>query len=173
MHTRTVIDGTAVTFLEANHCPGAVMVLFEPPAPAQAVLHTGDFRFSAEAVAPYEGLLRAASAARSAGGGGGGGEGDGAGPGLHLILDTTYCSPEHAFPSQAEAVRFVADTVRAESGANGHRTLFLFGTYTIGKERVFLEARGCAVALCCAVVLLCSCCVVLCSRCGVLRCCLS
>lgn len=77
----------------------------------------------------YEPLLRRA-AERSPGGG------------LHLVLDTTYCSPGNAFPPQAEAVRFVCDAVRAEASATGGaRTLFLFGTYTIGKERVFLEAR--------------------------------
>jgi hypothetical protein len=78
---------------------------------------------------------------------------------LHgLFLDTTYCKPCYIFPAQADVVRAVlelvlmhrgldaADTARAragklsfapESGAN--RTLFLFGTYSIGKERLFME----------------------------------
>ena len=35
-------------------------------------------------------------------------------------------------------LRFVLDAVRAET-FNDARTLFLFGSYTIGKERLFLE----------------------------------
>jgi len=35
-------------------------------------------------------------------------------------------------------LKFVLDAVRAEA-FNGARTLFLFGSYTIGKERLFLE----------------------------------
>lgn len=38
---------------------------------------------------------------------------------------------------QAEVIRFAVDAVRAE--AFNSRTLFLFGSYTIGKERLFLE----------------------------------
>ena len=38
-----------------------------------------------------------------------------------------------------EVLAAVRDAVRAEAH-NGERTLFLFGTYTIGKERVFFEA---------------------------------
>lgn len=34
-------------------------------------------------------------------------------------------------------IRFAVDAVRAE--AFNPRTLFLFGSYTIGKERLFLE----------------------------------
>ena len=56
-----------------------------------------------------------------------------------LFLDTTYCAPQHDFPLQIEAVRFVADMVKSNQFANPH-TLFLFGTYTIGKEEVFLTA---------------------------------
>ena len=32
-----------MTFVDANHCPGAAMILFEPVGKAP-VLHTGDFR---------------------------------------------------------------------------------------------------------------------------------
>lgn len=39
---------------------------------------------------------------------------------------------------QEEVLKFVLDAVRAEA-FNGARTLFLFGSYTIGKERLFLE----------------------------------
>lgn len=38
---------------------------------------------------------------------------------------------------QAEVIKFAVDAVRAE--AFNARTLFLFGSYTIGKERLFLE----------------------------------
>ena len=56
-----------------------------------------------------------------------------------VMLDTTYCDPKHACPPQTEVLAAVRDAVRAEAH-NAQRTLFLFGTYTIGKERVFFEA---------------------------------
>ena len=37
------VEGVRVTFLDANHCPGAAMILFEPPG-RPPVLHSGDFR---------------------------------------------------------------------------------------------------------------------------------
>ncbi|KFM26805.1 DNA cross-link repair 1A protein [Auxenochlorella protothecoides] len=88
------LEGTRVTFLDANHCPGAAMLRL----PALARLR---------------------------------GRAD-------LILDTTYCDPQYQFPSQDEVLSFVIDAVKAE--AFNPKTLFLFGSYTIGKERVFLEA---------------------------------
>lgn len=106
------------TFLEANHCPGAVMVLFKAPG-HPPVLHTGDCRWQPgpdpqrdEFLGPVRGRLQ-------------------------LILDTTYCQPLYDFPPQAEVIRFAVDAVRAE--AFNAKTLFLFGSYTIGKERLFLE----------------------------------
>ena len=43
LNAPAVVDGVRVTFLEANHCPGAAMILFEPPG-RTSVLHTGDSR---------------------------------------------------------------------------------------------------------------------------------
>ncbi|XP_042044041.1 DNA cross-link repair protein SNM1-like [Salvia splendens] len=54
-----------------------------------------------------------------------------------LILDTTYCNPKYDFPKQEAIIQFVIDAIRAE--AFNPKTLFLIGSYTIGKERVFLE----------------------------------
>ena len=36
-------EGVRVTFLDANHCPGAAMILFEVPG-RRPVLHSGDCR---------------------------------------------------------------------------------------------------------------------------------
>ena len=48
-----------------------------------------------------------------------------------LILDTTYCHPQYAFPAQSEAIRFVLEAIKAETF--NPATLFLVGTYTIGR----------------------------------------
>ena len=40
-----------------------------------------------------------------------------------------------------QVLRFVLDAVRAEA-FNEKRTLFLFGSYTIGKEKLFLEVAA-------------------------------
>jgi DNA cross-link repair 1A protein len=128
LNARTCIDGVWVTLLDANHCPGAAMILFEPPAPAAPVLHTGDCRWDPGVMhpmlAPHLQSLRDRSS-------------------LRVILDTTYGCPvaRAAFPPAADAAAFVAAAVAAE--AFNPRTLFLFGTYTIGKERVcFAAARA-------------------------------
>ena len=126
---RTVIAGCGVTLLDANHCPGAAMVLFEPPAPAPPTLHTGDCRWDdarmRAALEPHLAALRDRAA-------------------LRLVLDTTYGCPltRAVFPPAAEAAAFVAAAVAAE--AFNPRTLFLFGSYTIGKEAVFFAAARAA-----------------------------
>ncbi|CAI5463535.1 unnamed protein product [Closterium sp. Yama58-4] len=92
------------------------MILFEPPN-GQAVLHTGDFRWH-----PSMAALPCLTATR-----------------IHtLILDTTYCHPKYEFPPQEAALQFVVEAIQAE--AFNSSALFLIGTYTIGKEKVFLEA---------------------------------
>ncbi|CBI20745.3 hypothetical protein VitviT2T_004525 [Vitis vinifera] len=109
------IDGVDVTCLDANHCPGSIIILFEP-SNGKAVLHTGDFRFSEEMTSMS--VLQMCP--------------------IHtLILDTTYCNPQYDFPKQEAVIQFVIDAIQAE--AFNPRTLFLIGSYTIGKERLFLE----------------------------------
>ncbi|KAK6137114.1 hypothetical protein DH2020_029145 [Rehmannia glutinosa] len=115
LNQKTNIAGIDVTCFDANHCPGAIIILFEPPN-GKPVLHTGDFRFC-EDLAKLS-ILQACP--------------------IHtLILDTTYCDPQYDFPKQEAIIQFVIDAIQAE--AFNPKTLFLIGSYTIGKERVFVE----------------------------------
>ena len=45
------VEGVRITFVDANHCPGAAMILFEPPG-APPVVHTGDCRQGGYLVSP-------------------------------------------------------------------------------------------------------------------------
>ncbi|KAF9616057.1 hypothetical protein IFM89_028523 [Coptis chinensis] len=108
-----------VTCLDANHCPGAIIILFEPPN-GKVVLHTGDFRFSEEMAK----VLTLQSCAVQT-----------------LILDTTYCNPQYDFPKQEAVIQFVIEAIQAEDF--NPKTLVLIGSYTIGKERLFLEVARC------------------------------
>ncbi|KAJ6994537.1 uncharacterized protein [Populus alba] len=115
LNQKICIAGVDVTCLDANHCPGSIIILFEPPN-GKAVLHTGDFRFSEKMVTMP--VLQMSS--------------------IHtLILDTTYCNAQYDFPKQEAVIQFVIEAIQAE--AFNPKTLFLIGSYTIGKERLFLE----------------------------------
>lgn len=121
MDTPTRVDGGAqVTLIDANHCPGAVLLLFQLPD-GRAILHTGDFRYDANTMRRHPAL----AALPSAGGL------------TALYLDTTYLNPKYRLPTQAAAVKHVVDTCRLLLPCA--RTLVLFGSYSIGKERVYLE----------------------------------
>ena len=126
MNAPTVIRGAHVTPLDANHCPGAVLLLFELPD-GRAILHTGDFRYQ-PAMASHP-CLRALPRPLDA-----------------LYLDTTYCDEKHRFPTQAAVIEAVVD--RCLLLLDCPRTLVLFGSYSIGKERLFLEVgRRCGVRI--------------------------
>lgn len=113
LNQKVSIAGVDVTCFDANHCPGSIMIRFEP-ANGKAVLHTGDFRYSEEMLNLLTGS-----------------------PISSLVLDTTYCNPQYDFPKQEAVIQFVVEAIQAE--AFNPKTLFLIGSYTIGKERLFME----------------------------------
>ena len=121
MDTPTELDGGAarVTCIDANHCPGAVLLLFQL-RDGRAILHTGDFRYDASTMPRHPALAALPPGGIDS-----------------LYLDTTYLDPSHRFPTQSAAVQHVVDTCRLLLPAQ--RTLVLFGSYSIGKERVFMQ----------------------------------
>ncbi|XP_025030451.1 DNA cross-link repair 1A protein isoform X2 [Python bivittatus] len=115
MDRECIINGIKVVLLDANHCPGAAMILFSLPN-GTVILHTGDFRGDPSMeCCPFLSGWR-----------------------VHTVyLDTTYCSPEYTFPSQQEVIQFAVSTAFERVTVNP-RTLVVCGTYSVGKEKVFL-----------------------------------
>uniref|UniRef100_T1JH40 DNA cross-link repair 1A protein n=1 Tax=Strigamia maritima TaxID=126957 RepID=T1JH40_STRMM len=115
LNTPTVIDGIEVTFLEANHCPGSVLILFRL-SNGKNILHTGDFR-AHEMMESYNSLQNINIDI--------------------LYLDTTYCQPKYDFPSQEAVVHFSINLARRYI-RDRPKTLLVCGSYTIGKEKIFM-----------------------------------
>ena len=102
-----------VTFMDANHCPGAAVMLFE--VGQRKILHVGDMRFKKQ-MQTWAGWSTL--------------------PPIDLCyLDTTYCNPKHTFPAQDEMIDF-ASNVAVNADKN---TLILVGTYYIGKEKILAK----------------------------------
>lgn len=142
------VPGIRVRGLDANHCPGSMLFLFEKAK--QRVLHCGDFRASPRHL--KHPLLTPGK--------------DGVkGQRIDVVyLDTTYLNPKYAFPSQKsvidtcstmcvslqkEAGDGFVSSIAVKKGAmssfkstttaivkKGGRLLVVVGTYSIGKERV-------------------------------------
>lgn len=146
-HT-VMCDGVPVevTLTDANHCPGAVLILFQFPNSGtnnganKIVLHTGDFRFDTNMLETSRMLRQLASEPlRNS-------------KQLVVYLDTTYCDPSHIFPPQDQTIAAVnkcvaddvatMDTRRQASSVLGtigaasepDTTLYVFGAYGIGES---------------------------------------
>ena len=135
LNTPTVIESNGrpihVTLIDANHCPGAVMFLFQ--VGKRNILHVGDFRWN-KSVMLSSPPIKSLSVQQ---------------PQLdEIFLDTTYCDEKYCLPSQEVAIKAAVEVAKKEvqeSKQKKENLLFLFGAYTIGKERMFLsvaEALG-------------------------------
>ena len=100
-----------VTAIDANHCPGAVMFLFE--GYFGKILYTGDFRWSDQMEADLFccnlGHLDV------------------------LYLDNTYCSPKCVFPSREEAKTQILDILNRHKNHD-----IVIGLRSLGKEDILL-----------------------------------
>lgn len=101
------VEKLTVTLIDANHCPGAVMFLFE--GYFGRILYTGDFRY-------FEGMLDISPLDSH--------------PIINtLFLDNTYCDPACDFPTRAEATLMILDILRRHPSED-----IVFGMNTLGKE---------------------------------------
>ncbi|KAL6036947.1 hypothetical protein STEG23_005503 [Scotinomys teguina] len=96
-----------VTLMDANHCPGSVMFLFE--GYFGTILYTGDFRFTPSMLKEPALIL---------------------GKQIHtLYLDNTNCNPALVLPSRQEATRQIVQLIRRFPQHN-----VKIGLYSLGKE---------------------------------------
>ncbi|KAI8457245.1 DNA repair metallo-beta-lactamase-domain-containing protein [Phakopsora pachyrhizi] len=134
------VDGVRVTLIDANHCPGSSLFLFEgfhEDLRPFRYLHCGDFRASPVQLR-HPALLNKRIDI--------------------CYLDTTYLDPKYCFPPQDQAIDACVEMVRSRvlkridpssdkpsPNLNGRvnevfsidgSILVLVGTYSIGKERI-------------------------------------
>ncbi len=60
---------------------------------------------------------------------------------LGCVSACSYCDPQYAFPPQKDVIRFAVNLVQ-EAVHQQPNTLIVTGSYTIGKERIFLGMVG-------------------------------
>jgi len=116
-------EGVSVMFMDACHCPGAVMILFR--GKFGTILHTGDFRFS---TSMFQNDVLFPPNRRNK---------DMRGIAIDvdaLFLDNTFADPLYDFPSREEAYTCMKDIVRTHQ----EYRVFVF-TYYLGKEEVLVN----------------------------------
>ncbi|XP_015234575.1 PREDICTED: 5' exonuclease Apollo-like [Cyprinodon variegatus] len=101
-----------VTLIDANHCPGAVMFLFE--GYFGSILYTGDFRFSP--VMLREPCLQTNTTIDI------------------LYLDNTNCDPNRILPSRQKATQQIKEIIRSHPDHS-----IVIGVYALGKETLLVE----------------------------------
>ncbi len=125
-----------VTLLNANHCPGAIMFLFE--VGNRVILHVGDFRWNYQIMSHQPPLRPFCRIPWT----------DPRQQPVHLrriddlFLDTTYCDAQYTLPTQSECINAVIDVVHQEivnAKSSKANIILLFGAYTIGKEAVYMS----------------------------------
>jgi len=98
MYVPTVVQGVTVRLMDANHCPGSVLFVFDLEHPKRRYLHTGDFRANpGMSIDPI--LAQPPNV-----------------PIDILYLDTTYSNPRYTFPPQDVVIRETTRVVCGEVG---------------------------------------------------------
>ncbi|KAG0044077.1 DNA break repair nuclease [Gryganskiella cystojenkinii] len=98
MYVPTVVQGITVRLMDANHCPGSVLFVFDLESPKRRYLHTGDFRANpGMSIDPI--LCQPPNV-----------------PIDILYLDTTYSNPRYTFPPQDVVIRETARLICKEVG---------------------------------------------------------
>jgi mRNA degradation ribonuclease J1/J2 len=137
-----------ITFYDANHCPGAAILLIRLVQQNKYHIHTGDMRFDKEKFCQYPLIQKAIQEEQ-----------------IDLLyLDTTYSKPKHDFIPQNQAIEMISSQVKKLLQHNNaiveckkrnffqpkktitfaqkdnidkvRRTLVLLSCYSIGKEKV-------------------------------------
>jgi len=103
-----------VTLIDARHCPGSVMFLFD--GYFGRILYTGDFRYE-------EGMLDQGSLSELK-----------SNPVDVLYIDNTYCSPKCVFPSREEAKRQIINIIEQHPNER-----VVFGLRGLGKEDILIS----------------------------------
>ncbi|KAL1020817.1 hypothetical protein UPYG_G00005040 [Umbra pygmaea] len=101
-----------VTLIDANHCPGAVMFLFQ--GYFGTILYTGDFRYTPSML--REPCLRNNTTIDV------------------LYLDNTNCDPTRTLPSRQRATQQIKEIIRSHPGHS-----VVIGLYSLGKESLLVE----------------------------------
>jgi hypothetical protein len=108
------IKGARVVFMDANHCPGAVILLFQLDNGTNH-LHTGDMRYC-PAMKLYPALQS---------------------PKIDKIyLDTTYAHPKHTFMTQEESITKIVTLATEFLSEHPEDGIVYMSAYNLGKERV-------------------------------------
>lgn len=113
------IPGAKVTFLDANHCPGAVILFFQLDTGVMH-LHTGDMRYH-----PRMKEIPALKGAKID----------------KLFLDTTYAHPKHQFRPQSDVINDIIRHVKEFLSKYGESGLIYLSAYSLGKERVIFDIQ--------------------------------
>lgn len=108
------IKGARVTFMDANHCPGAAILLFQLDT-GLTHLHTGDLRYC-PAMKLYPALQNVKID--------------------RLYLDTTYAHPKHTFMAQDESIHRIVTLATQFLTENPEDGIIFMSAYNLGKERV-------------------------------------
>jgi len=107
-----------VTLMDARHCPGSVMFLFD--GYFGRILYTGDFRY--EECMLVRGPLNELKL----------------NPVDVLYIDNTFCSPKCSLPSRREAKRQTINIIKQHPGKR-----VVFGLRGLGKEDVLISLAKC------------------------------